>query len=81
MSLGIGAPVRFKPRPVEGAPTEAEQIAPQFLLLASDEEASPTGLTRDAHKLETLSGARTSRQDATAGSLHCSFANRSSKLV
>src|SRR5208282_3837617 len=33
MSLNTGGPVNFKPRPVEGAPTEAKQIAPQSLLL------------------------------------------------
>src|SRR5271169_6986698 len=33
MSLDTGGPVNFKPRPVEGAPSEAKQIAPQSLLL------------------------------------------------
>ena len=33
MSLDTGGPVNFKPRPVEGAPNEAKQIAPQSLLL------------------------------------------------
>jgi hypothetical protein len=33
MSLNTGGPVNFKPRPIEGAPTEAKQIAPQSLLL------------------------------------------------
>jgi Protein of unknown function DUF262 len=33
MSLDTGGPVNFKPRPVEGAPTGAKQIAPQSLLL------------------------------------------------
>jgi hypothetical protein len=33
MSLNTGGPVNFKPRPVEGAPVEAKQIAPQSLLL------------------------------------------------
>lgn len=33
MSLDTGGPVNFKPRPVEGAPAEARQIAPQSLLL------------------------------------------------
>lgn len=33
MSLDTGGPVNFKPRPVEGAPTEAKQCAPQKLLL------------------------------------------------
>ena len=33
MSLDTGGPVNFKPRPVEGAPTEAKQAAPQSLLL------------------------------------------------
>src|SRR5258708_27324007 len=33
MSLDTGGPVNFKPRPVEGAPTEAKQISPQSLLL------------------------------------------------
>src|SRR5437868_8259238 len=33
MSLNTGGPVNFKPRPVEGAPIEAKQIAPQSLLL------------------------------------------------
>ena len=33
MSLDTGGPVNFKPRPVEGAPTEAKQVIPQSLLL------------------------------------------------
>jgi hypothetical protein len=33
MSLDTGGPVNFKPRPVEGAPPEARQTAPQSLLL------------------------------------------------
>ncbi|HTY23274.1 MAG TPA: DUF262 domain-containing protein [Desulfomonilaceae bacterium] len=33
MSLDTGGPVNFKPRPVEGAPTEAKQTVPQSLLL------------------------------------------------
>lgn len=33
MSLDTGGPVSFKPRPVEGAPLEARQVAPQSLLL------------------------------------------------
>ena len=33
MSLDTGGPVNFKPRPVEGAPTAAKQVAPQSLLL------------------------------------------------
>ena len=33
MSLAAGGPVNFKPRPVEGAPEEAKQTAPQSLLL------------------------------------------------
>jgi hypothetical protein len=33
MSLETGGPVNFKPRPVEGAPEEAKQAAPQSLLL------------------------------------------------
>ena len=33
MSLDTGGPVNFKPRPVEGAPTEAKQVTPQSLLL------------------------------------------------
>lgn len=33
MSLDTGGPVNFKPRPVEGAPKEAHQTAPQSLLL------------------------------------------------
>jgi hypothetical protein len=33
MSLDAGGPVNFKPRPVEGAPSEAKQTAPQSLLL------------------------------------------------
>jgi hypothetical protein len=33
MSLDTGGPVNFKPRPVEGAPTEATQVEPQSLLL------------------------------------------------
>ena len=32
MSLDTGGPVNFKPRPVEGAPTEAKQTVPQSLL-------------------------------------------------
>lgn len=33
MSLNTGGPVNFKPRPVEGAPTEAKKTLPQSLLL------------------------------------------------
>ena len=33
MSLDTGGPVNFRPRPVEGAPAEARQAAPQSLLL------------------------------------------------
>ncbi|MGN7712581.1 GmrSD restriction endonuclease domain-containing protein [Agrobacterium radiobacter] len=33
MSLDTGGPVNFKPRPIEGAPAEARQAAPQSLLL------------------------------------------------
>jgi Protein of unknown function DUF262 len=33
MSLDTGGPVNFKPRPVEGAPTEAKDVVPQSLLL------------------------------------------------
>ena len=33
MSLETGGPVNFKPRPIEGAPTEAKQVEPQSLLL------------------------------------------------
>lgn len=33
MSLKTGGPVTFKPRPVEGAPAEAKQATPQYLLL------------------------------------------------
>jgi hypothetical protein len=33
MTLDTGGPVNFKPRPVEGAPTEAKQVVPQSLLL------------------------------------------------
>jgi hypothetical protein len=33
MSLDTGGPVNFKPRPVEGAPREANEISPQSLLL------------------------------------------------
>lgn len=33
MSLDTGGPVNFKPRPVEGAPAAARQMAPQSLLL------------------------------------------------
>ncbi len=33
MSLDVGGPVNFKPRPVEGAPAEAKQVKPQSLLL------------------------------------------------
>src|SRR6202035_3293104 len=33
MSLDTGGPVNFKPRPVEGAPSEAKQSAPRSLLL------------------------------------------------
>ncbi len=33
MSLETGGPVNFKPRPVEGAPGDAKQALPQFLLL------------------------------------------------
>src|ERR1039457_3803325 len=37
MSLDTGGPVNFKPRPVEGAPTEAKRIAPQSLLLVGQQ--------------------------------------------
>src|SRR6202034_61641 len=33
MSLDTGGPVNFKPRPVEGSPTDARQVTPQSLLL------------------------------------------------
>jgi len=33
MTLETGGPVNFKPRPVEGAPPESKQTAPQWLLL------------------------------------------------
>jgi hypothetical protein len=33
MTLNTGGPVNLKPRTVEGAPTEAKQVPPQFLLL------------------------------------------------
>src|SRR5665213_135738 len=33
MSLETGGPVNFKPRPVEGAPSEAKHVIPQSLLL------------------------------------------------
>lgn len=33
MSLDTGGPVNFKPRPVEGAPVDARQVAPHSLLL------------------------------------------------
>jgi hypothetical protein len=33
MSLETGGPVNFKPRPVEGAPAEAKQAIPHYLLL------------------------------------------------
>lgn len=33
MSLDTGGPVNFKPRPVEGAPSEAKNVVPQSLLL------------------------------------------------
>ena len=33
MSLETGGPVSFKPRPVEGAPRESKDVAPQILLL------------------------------------------------
>ena len=33
MSLNTGGPVDFKPRPIEGAPTEAKNVVPQSLLL------------------------------------------------
>jgi hypothetical protein len=33
MSLDTGGPVNFKPRPVEGAPPEAQRVLPQSLLL------------------------------------------------
>jgi hypothetical protein len=33
MSLETGGPVNFKPRPVEGAPAEAKQATPHYLLL------------------------------------------------
>src|ERR1700751_4931873 len=33
MSLDTGGAVKFKPRPIEGAPSEAKSIVPQSLLL------------------------------------------------
>lgn len=33
MTLDTGGPVNFKPRPIEGAPTEAKTVSPQSLLL------------------------------------------------
>src|SRR3954470_24577176 len=33
MSLDTGGPVNFKPRPVEGAPPDANHVPPQSLLL------------------------------------------------
>jgi hypothetical protein len=33
MTLNAGGPVNFKPRPVEGAPTEAKRVSPESLLL------------------------------------------------
>lgn len=33
MTLNAGGPVNFKPRPIEGAPTQAKQVSPQSLLL------------------------------------------------
>src|SRR5215831_17467469 len=33
MTLDTGGPVNFKPRPIEGAPTEARNTLPQALLL------------------------------------------------
>jgi hypothetical protein len=33
MSLETGGPVSFKPRPIEGAPSEARNVFPQFLIL------------------------------------------------
>jgi uncharacterized protein with ParB-like and HNH nuclease domain len=33
MSLDTGGPVNFKPRPVEGAPSDAKHMPPQSLLL------------------------------------------------
>src|ERR1035437_810710 len=43
MSLDTGGPVNFKPRPVEGAPTEAKRVPPQSLLLDGQQRmAVPT---------------------------------------
>src|SRR5947207_3447565 len=33
MTLNSGGPVNFKPRPIEGAPTESKQVTPQSLIL------------------------------------------------
>src|SRR5690242_2761848 len=33
MTLRTGGPVRFQPRPIEGAPAEAKSVAPDELLL------------------------------------------------
>jgi len=33
MSLDTGGPVNFKPRPIEGAPSDAAKVKPQSLLL------------------------------------------------
>src|ERR1022692_4464949 len=55
MSLDTGGPVNFKPRPVEGAPAEAKQVAPQSLLL--DGQQRMTSLyqaTLRGHVVETV---------------------------
>jgi hypothetical protein len=51
MSLETGGPVNFKPRPVEGAPGDAKQALPQFLLLdATDDLALSGQLAREGRR-------------------------------
>ncbi len=46
MTLNAGRPVNFKPRPIEGAPTQAKHVSPQSLLL--DGQQRMTSLYRVA---------------------------------
>lgn len=55
MTLDTGGPVDFKPRPVEGAPSEAKQTTPQSLLLDGQQRmTSLYQVTLRGHVVETI---------------------------
>lgn len=55
MSLETGGPVSFKPRPIEGAPDNAKNIHPQFLLLDGQQRmTSLYQVTQRAKVVETV---------------------------